>query len=177
MEQTALPLASVSQPPPPPSTLAPPPLETAATGTRALQRFDLGRMRAAEAASAPSAASPEEDAPDENAPEEIASAEIASAEIAITVGTVKMSVPAKIKELPLPSDAVSGTMPWPRFEMPAARGAIRKSVRYWPLPPPTPGDTPPFPILREAAWAFAAVASLAVASSVASALVYLIAFP
>ena len=132
MEQTALPLASRSQPPPP-STLAPPPLETAATGTRALQRFDIGRMRVVEKAPA--------------------------------------------EEKPLPSDGIPGTAPWPRFEMPAARGAIVKTPRRWPMPAPAPTAPPPLAIVRDAAWAFAATVSLAVAGSVASALVYAIVFP
>ncbi len=137
MEQTALPLASRSQPPPP-STLAPPPLETAATGTRALQRFDLGRLRAAD----------------------------------------KPAEPAPVEAVPMPSsDGIPGTAPWPRFEMPAARGAIAKPRRVWPMPAPVSKTSPPFAIVRDAAWAFAAAVSLSVASSVVTALVYALAFP
>jgi hypothetical protein len=168
MEQTALPFVSRSQPPPP-STLAPPPLETAATGTRALQRFDLGRMR--NAASAPAEAS------DEEASEAEADAAHDNDEIAITVATMQMGVSARIKALPIPSDVIPGTAPWPRFEMPAARGAIVSARRFFPMPAPAPRAEEPFAIVRDAAWALAAAASLAVASSFASALVYLIAFP
>ena len=142
MEQTALPLTSRSQPPPP-STLAPPPLETAATGTRALQRFDIGRMRVVE--KAPPAAAEEE--------EKAVSSEA------------------------VPSEVIPRTAPWPRFEMPAARGAISKARRSWPMPAPAPRAPRPLATVRDAVWAFAAAASLAVAGSVASALVYAIAFP
>ena len=152
MEQTALPFVSRSQPPPP-STLAPPPLETAATGTRALQRFDIGRMRAV---TKPVAGEPSE-----------ATASEAS------------EAPSP-SQAPSPShtfDVIVRTAPWPRFDMPATRGATRKMPRFWPMPAPTPRAPQPFATVRDAAWALAAAASLAVAGSFASALVYLIAFP
>jgi hypothetical protein len=127
-------------------------------------------MRAADKAPA------EENVAEENVTHENATAH-ANDEIAITVATMQIGVPARIKALPMPSDVIPRTAPWPRFEMPAARGAIAKPQRWWPMPTPSPVAPRPFAIVRDAAWAFAATASLAVAGSVASALVYAIVFP
>jgi len=112
----------------------------------------------------------------ENATQDEATA-VANDEIAITIATMQIGVPARIKALPMPSDVIPRTAPWPRFEMPAARGAITKPRRLWPVPGPAPREPRPFAIVRDAAWAFAATASLAAAGSVASALVYALVFP
>ena len=115
MEETALPLPS--------STLAPPPLETAATGTRALQRFDLGKMR------------PKPEPKPEPARASARAKEVPD-EIEIIVTTVKMAVPPRIKELPLldavdvvrKASALAPHAPPPRASLVAAAWALGASA-------------------------------------------------
>jgi hypothetical protein len=152
MEEPALPRAS--------STLAPPPLETAVVGTRALQRFDLGRARL-KAAVAP-APDPEDD-------------------IEIIASTVKMSVPESVKNLPPAEESVPRTItiPIPR-PLPLSRPLSLALPLSRPLSLALPLQAvPPRPLaaLRDAVWAVAASASLLGIGSIATVVVYVLLFP
>jgi hypothetical protein len=143
MEETAL--------SPRPSTLAPPPLETAVSGTRALQRFDIGRLRAAPPDVADATEPLEED------------------EVEIIVTTAKMAVPAKIKRL-------GGTV---KMAVPARIKDLRPVLLLQDEEEPRESarEQGPPVSLHDAAWALAASASFAFAGSLASAVIYVLLFP
>ncbi len=152
MEERALPRGS--------STLAPPPLETAASGTRALQRFDLGGVRL-KVPVAPAA----EPAPEAAATtQEPASGVIA---VAIAVTTVKMSIPESVKNLPAAACDEEASIPR-TLTLPL----ITAAPRTFPKAPARP-----IAVLNEAAWALGASVSLVGMGSLASAVVYVLLFP
>lgn len=154
MEEIALPRRS--------STLAPPPLETAACGTRALQRFDLGSARRDRAAAQVAELWEHSDASsDEN-------------EIKIVVATVRMAVLACVKNLPPVEELVprSITIPMPPPPPRVIFDAYAEPVALLP-PAPLRG----LDVLRQSAWAFAASASLLGMGSIATAVVYVFFFP
>jgi hypothetical protein len=146
MEETALPRRS--------STLSPPPLANGASATRALQRFDLGRLRSTDrvAAERSRATSPEP-----------AAAIARTTRMSIPppvkalVSTARMSVPASIRFLePQVQATAVATAP----AVVDAKGVVRRI-------------TP----LHVAAWVLAASASLVGAGSLVTVLVYALVFP
>jgi hypothetical protein len=146
MEETALPRRS--------STLPPPPLANGASATRALQRFDLGRLRSVNRLAPATPPEPIE-------PLVRTTRMSVPTRVTALVSTARMSVPASIRFLEPQAQAVAAVA--------AAVAAVAVVDAKGVVQRVAPIDA--------AAWAVAASASLVGAGSLVTVLVYALLFP